>query len=390
MNHKLLIRALMAVILSYFYSCSDNPKEIGENLISDYLKIDTLDSEKDSVILNGKTLKQPADLSVAKRFLIGKYDNIKVSSVLGFKFDLNQNVKNSLFKDSLEIIDIKLLLYPTYFFGEKNASWNLEIYPTYRRWNSNYFTLDTLKDHKLNGIDLSNNLNASIAYSDSLIKISLKNSEVLKILKAEVDSTYRKVYGFYLTSQLSPIIGFPTITSGFSKSLAKLELICKYNNKIDTVYFSLLYDIHVFEQAEFQRQENLLYIQGGTQVASLIFFDINRIPRKATIAKAYLELPIDTLHSKFGKPAEDVYLVRLVTDSLSSSIKYDSTRVLYFKKDQNLIKGNITSYVQSWINGTNNYGVYINAANYFDHCDITAISNGDSRKPKLIIIYAIK
>lgn len=393
MKARNLIRDLAYLfVFVFFIGCSDNPKDIGENLVNEYLKIDTLDSYKDSLITKIATIKQNADLSFAKRYLIGKEGKIKTSALLKFDYNFNQTIKNALIKDSIEIIEAKVNLFPTYFYGEKKSNWNFEMFVCYRDWNSDKFNLDSLNIFKGNGIDLTKNYVYSINYSDTIIKANINSLDFLSILKGEADTNYKKTYGFYLTSNSSPIIGFPTVTAGFGNKLAKIQTIYKYNNKIDTMYFVLKNDIHIFEEYEIDYDSNYAYIQGGIQTIALIKFDVSKLPAKSSVVKALFELPVDTIKSKFGKPSESVYIARFVLDANNTNIKYDSTRALYFSMDKNIIKGTITSYVQAWLNGSNNNGIYLNVANYYDHCDLTAIriSNSTELKPRLRIIYATK
>jgi hypothetical protein len=135
-----------------------------------------------------------------------------------------------------------------------------------------------------------------------------------------------------------------------------------------------------------------MFIQSSVTINSKIWFDVSSIPKNALINNAELTLTRDSVSTITGNSYTNTLLVYLLADSTNESLS-DSTQILTLTGSGNIFQGNITPFIQSWVDKGNNQGLLIKAASQISGLELFAIKNSSaanlSVRPRLQITYTI-
>lgn len=400
MNKKNLayILPLIFIILSFaFTACSEDPNITGYDLLnpSDSLIINRFDTSIDSTKFYIKQVRQVENFGNLQRFLVGRYDDIVAHSLIRFNFYIPDSVKNAVKNSSISINSARLKLYPVYRIGDSiQTDYSIEVREILSWWESDYFNIDSLKSSKYQiG---SNQIQVSQSDEDSLYIIELSNEVVLNWLQIYASDTLPKPPGILLSPSPSTkyVKGFASINSGFVITTSIIELIYSMNSAIDTIYISSVADLHVIEkEIPYTTNKEKIVLQSGLKEKALLAFDISSIPKNSIVNAAYLRIYLDKNESVLGTSYQDSIYVQIVKDSVNVVIDSASAFVLT-KNSNGYYEGNISYFVQKWIDGVDNQGVILHAVDPIGGLEKFVFYGPGSplleKRAKLIINYSYK
>lgn len=400
MIRKILIQFLLlvALISSFIFSaCSEEPNLTGYTLLNptDSLILKRFDSSVDSVNFYIKQVKQVENFGNLQRFLVGKYDDIIAHSLIRFNFYMPDSVKNAVKNSAIIINSARLKLFPIYRLGDSTRNnYSIEVREILSWWESDYFNIDSLKSSKYQvGSD---QIQVSQSDEDSLYFIQLSNDKVFEWLRIYSADTLPKPPGILLSPSPTTeyVKGFASINSGFVITTSVIELVYTMNSIIDTIYFSSVADLHVVEkEIPYGTNVEKIVLQSGLKEKALLAFDLSSIPNRAIINAAYLRLYLNENESVFGSSYQDSIYVQFVKDSANVTI--DSiTSFTLIKSMNGYYEGNISYYVQKWIDGVDNQGVILHAKDPIGGLERFVFYGPGSpyleKRAKLIINYSYK
>ena len=378
---------LAASFLLLFYSCSDNPSSIGANLLkSDNLKINELDSYKDTLAQKSWYLKRTLRLGASYTLLLGKNDNVEASTLINFLIALPDSLKNSIAADSITVTGANIKFIRDYPTKEDNSYYDFTAHKVQSGWTSN-FTSDSLTMLSYDPMDISSNK----TLTDSLEQFDVSNDFAFSLLKYATDSIGTN-FGIYLkpTENSKKVVGYYSLYNGINIPVLTIA-IEKLNLYPDTLFFYASSNVSVVTgNIPTTNLQSRIIVQGGLVINSKLWFDVSKIPFNAIINDAKVTLNMDSSESYLGDTTNSL-LASFLTDS--SSIVLDSTNVAAFSKVNNSMTGTITSYVQRWVNSGVNEGILLYPRNQIGSVDLfTFLGNDavDSLKPRLHVIYTLK
>lgn len=393
------MRYLIIIISSLFlFSCSENPAITGFNTLnpSDSLIVTRFDSTRDSVSIRHKQIVQHDILGGTRRFLVGRYENLVAHSLIRFRLGLTSEIRDAIKNSNFSIVSARIKMNPVYKFGDaQNNSFGMEIFEVYTYFDEFKFNIDSLKSGRYE-ILRDNILTRSID-DDTLYYCELNSSKVLEWFKQLASDTSKKISGILLspTSTTNIIKGFASSNAYAVGHPTVLEIIAQYNSKVDSsLKYTVDADLHVVEINEtIVTDEAKIVLQSGIRTKSLIYFDISKVPYNAIVNSALLRLYPDTIASKFGTSHHDSILVQFVTDSSKISIDSAFSYTLT-KTSQGYYEGQITYFVQKWIDNKNNQGLLLSTRDPDGGVDKFIFYGPQSvyieRRPQLIINYSHK
>ena len=374
--------------LLFFYSCSDNPSSIGANLLkSDNLKINELDSYKDTLAQKSWYLKRTLPLGASYTLLVGKNKNVEASTLINFLIVLPDSIKNSIAADSITVTGANIHFITVYPTKENNSFYDFSVHKVQSGWTSN-FTSDSLPMLSYDPADLS--LNKTL--TDSLEQFDITNDFAFSLLKYATDSVGTN-FGIYIkpTENSEKVVGYYSLYNGANVPLLTIA-IEKLNLYPDTLFFYGSSNVSVVTgNIPASNLQSRIVVQGGLVINSKLWFDVSKIPFNAIINNAEITLNMDTAETYIGDTTNSV-LGAFLTDS-SSNVLDSTTSVASFSSQNNSVTGTITSYVQRWVNTRINEGILLYPRNQIGSVDLFTFlgSNAvDSLKPRLHIIYTLK
>ena len=133
-------------------------------------------------------------------------------------------------------------------------------------------------------------------------------------------------------------------------------------------------------------------VQGGLVVESKLFFDLKNIPKNVIINNAQLILNQDTTNSVLSKSGAGTIRIFSVVDSTTDSVNTSNT-VLMTRQDD-IFTGNITSFVNNWVNYQNNQGMILTTGTQTDNLELVAIKGSNyadfKQRPQIKVVYTSK
>lgn len=357
---KKILFGLVALLL-ILASCSENPSITGYNLVSpsDSLVVTKFDSILDSSYTYTKKVIQKENMGSTRRILVGNYEDIKSFALIRFLIGLSTELKEAVKNSNATVSAAKLTLYPVYRYGDSTSnSFSMEIREIKTYWSEYTFTIDSLLSNLISDENISiNNLD-----QDSIYYCELNPEAVLNWFKALVDDSLSDPQGILIspTSSTNYIRGFASLNSFFDKDPIVLEVVVNYNSKTDTLKYYASADLHVIKKENPILQNNqYLVVQSGIKQKSYLYFDISKVPQRSIVISAYLRLYLDSLKSNFGTSFQDSLLILYVTDSSNISID-SSTAMILTRTPYGYYEGNLSNFVQKWIDNNSNRGLLLN------------------------------
>ena len=390
MKKHLFIFLISLIVLSFFSGCSDDPSSTGSGLLpdGDLIYTDIFDTDSMYVSITSSTYNDSIDLSNANRLLIGKTSFAKATALVRFYPVIPDSISSQLLKDSIIVRNCWVKILPSYKLGETNGTFNFNLYRIKQSWsstdinNSNYTSLP---------VDKSNDVSYNKVLTDSLITFNIENSLALKWLKYNVDSTNGENYGvmFSPTEGTNKIIGIPglNVYTDYSDFAVYIE-VEKIGKYIDTVMAYTTEDLHAVEVTAPVSSNNNLFLIGGNPYRSKIHFDLSGLPKNIVINKAVLSVTRDESESYIGTPASDTIFAIVLDDSTTNKINA-YYNIGYLINNNNVYSGDITAFVQRWVDGISNQGIRLNLSNETNTVNKVAIisEKASTSKPKIKIYY---
>ncbi|MCL5029740.1 MAG: hypothetical protein M1480_12075 [Bacteroidetes bacterium] len=392
MNYRKLLFILIGISSFIFYSCNDNPTSAGLNLLkNDYINVKQIDSYTDSIKQSSTDFKRSVPLGISSTLLVGNDDNVTSSSLIQFSIVLDDSVKQDLLAGKVNIISSNINLYPIYTFGDTNASMDFSVHKVLTSWDPNVIDGDNASSISYDQADLSSNR----TFTDSLVTFAIDNTLVTGWLKYVADTTTQPaVYGIYLipNSNSKKVVGFQALSIGSSYPSTLHVVLQKPGVYQDTLTFYPIQDASIVTGSLPNLSSDEFAVQGGLTVNSKLWFDISAVPKNTVINHALLTLTIDTLSSKIGTDLTNSLDVRLFKDT--SNVAFDTTQIFTLARSGNIFQGDITPYVQSWIDSGTNLGILLQVTGQGSNLDLFAIKGSNaadrSLRPRLQLTYTSK
>ncbi len=389
---RFTVAAILNVMIMVLIGCSDDPSSIGTDLLKDdRLNILEKDSFTDTLRQSSSYLKRVSPLGASDRILLGRNANVESSVLLKFLLGLHDSIEADLLEDSINVLSAKVILTQTYFFGDSAAPFDFSAYSITSGWTAVTFTSDSLGLLIYDPQDVS--FNRNFVNNDSL-EFNIDNQLVLNWLKAKADTNTADDMGIYIKSSdnTQKVLGFYSYnTSG--NPFPVLEVIIEKSGTYQDTLSFIPYGAVSAVVGSFPAisSENIL-VQNSLEIQSKLWFDVSSIPSTAKINYAELTLTLDTLETIRGSAYTKSVMAFFLIDSLNNSL--DSMRLATLSVSGQQYKGDITYYIQSWVNGTNNQGLLIASTIFGEGVELLAFKGNGSAdasiRPRLKIVYTIK
>jgi hypothetical protein len=385
---KILSAVILAFITLNLVSCSDDPSSIGSALLpGDFIKLDSLDSYKDTIPQFSYTYKRIIPLGFSSTLLLGKTAANEATMLLSFNIVVPDSIKTDLINNLITVSSATVQLYKDYTYGDSTAALDYTVHSINTPWTSSGFTYDSLAFLQSDPADVSSNKTSS----DTLFQFDITPSLALNWLNIYANSlTPDNGIVVKPSSGSNKIVGFYALTSATDVKIPFLVVVINkpgvYSN--DTLKFSTTADLSVIKGDIPSGSENI-FVQSSIELESRIQFDISKVPPHAIINYAELQLSIDTTVSVFGSSYTDQLVALYITDS--THIDSLSISPIALNRKGSLYTGNITSYVQNWHSTKVNEGIQVRASVYDTGLETWALKGSNaadrSLRPRLKIIY---
>jgi len=386
----LIIAGIMTIALS---SCKDNPTSVGAQLLkNDYLNVKQVDSYTDSLHQTSSYYKKVIPLGASGTLLLGNAANVQASTLIMFGISLADSVITDLNNNAVNVVSSTVEMTPVYTFGDSTASLDYSVHKVNSVWTPSGFDADSLPGLAYDQTDMSTNHQ----FADTVATFDISNTTVTNWLKDIADTTYYSSdHGIYLlpTSGVKKVVGFEAVTSGTTLGTSLHIVLNKPGVYTDTLAFYASQDLSVVTGNLPNPVRGDMYIQGSLSINSKIWFDVSSIPKNALINNAELTFTRDSLNTITGSSYTNTLLVYILSDSTNETLA-DSTQILTLTGSGNIFQGNITPFVQRWIDKGNDQGLLIKAANFIGGLELFAIKNSSaanfSQRPRLQITYTVR
>ncbi|MGE5795950.1 MAG: hypothetical protein ACM34N_04160, partial [Ignavibacteria bacterium] len=347
----IIIISIYMIILS---GCGDDPASIGTDILKDDLiNIIEKDSFADSLTQSSSYYKRVLPLGESSTLLIGKNSNVESSILIKFFLSMPDSLETDLLNGNINVLSAKVLLTQVYSFGDSTASFDFSVHSTTSNWSQSSFTSDSLSFLNYDPLDVSSNRHY---LNDDSLEFDLDNQLVLNWLKAQADTNIPADNGIYLkpSENAQKITGFldpPLLTINIEKSGV-------YDTTLRFITYAEV--SAVVGSVPSANSENIV-IQNSVEFESKLWFDLSSLPKVAKINYAEVTLILDTTETITGSVYTKYVRANLLTDSASNSIDSNLTSAPIAVSGA-VYKGEITHFVQNWVNGRDNQGMLITSA----------------------------
>ena len=382
---------ILACLLLIIISCSDDPSSIGVNLIgNEYLVLNNFNTQDDSTTQTSHYYKNIGYLGLSSRIFIGKRGDLEASTLMKFDFIINDSLQDNFLDDSIKINYAGIRLLPEYTYNDAAQSMDFTVHKITNYWTSSFYTIDSLPTLTYDNTDLISNR----SFNDSLYTFNIDKNIVLSWIKSSIDTNLEKNYGIYFkpTAGSGKIVGFPAF-SLYDTLYAKLTVVVeKPGFYTDTLSGFLTSDVSVISGNLPTLPNGEIAVQGGLVVESKLFFDLKNIPKNVIINNAQLILNQDTTNSVLSKSGAGTIRIFSVVDSTTDSVNTSNT-VLMTRQDD-IFTGNITSFINNWVNYQNNQGMILTTGTQTDNLELVAIKGSNyadfKQRPQIKVVYTSK
>ena len=382
----LFIPSLLLLLL--IYSCSDSPTSIGHNLLSpDYINVSKLDSYQDSVEQTSSYYKTPVRLSDSPRLLVGKYDNVEVSSLIRFAVVLPDTIKNAFLNSTLDIIDAKVDLTREYSLGDSIADLAYSVHFVNSGWTSYGFNADSIPNLMYDNSDISSNK----VYTDSVYSFNIDHPTIESWFSKAADTTFQNNNGIYIKPDpaSTEIIGFDAYNVNLT-GIPILTVIVATGSLTDTLKFYSIEDVSAISGDKPVVTPGNMAVQAGLAVDARVKFNLSSIPPGSVINGAQLSVFVDSSETKTGTGFTNSLVAYFAIDTSENT--YDTTSAIVLTRVDNYFTGDIAPFIQSISSGYHdNNGIILAAGGQNLGVDIFALKGSDatdnSLRPRLVITY---
>lgn len=369
--------AVAAVLAGASLSCSDEPNAVGIEVLppEDLVSIDTV-VIREATSLSFKQFISPNDLSL----LLGTYRGYEARTLVRFR-----SLPDSL-RDA-QVVSATLRMKPFYVFGDSMSTLSFNVYKILQSWSESSATWDSIVTAFYDPTPRGNF--AQVVSDTTAMKLSFDPSLAQEWLIAAADSTDQ--FGMLLLPApgQSVIKGFASFRSSLPPTL---DIIYEKSGRVDTLIWSLGYDVYV-ANVDLPSNPELMYVQAGVTYRTRLWFDVSMIPADAIIHNATLELTINRSASELGGMAFDSVFVYHVSDS--SNNEFEASGIVLsrgVKDNPDLLEVNVTRNAQRWVLGESNEGFLLRAYAESNQLDLIALFSPEApevnNRPRLKITYS--
>jgi len=343
-----------------FYACDDDPTSLGVDLLpdSDFLELVHTNSRELNLQQKVSVFTDSISTGSSSRILLGKYDNLEAWMLIKFNFVLPDSITNALKNNELTIIDSWIELQPNYILGDSVfTNFMFSVYRINARWNPNTFTADSLDMLDYDNTDLADNF----SYSDTTIQFAFSQDVAFGWLKRQIDDTQPDDNGILFVPRTdNMVLGFQGLVFNPQDPQPELKIVLeKQNEFIDTISATPTSDVHIIKGTQPQAIPGTFILQDGLPQRAKYWIDLSKLPQNTAINKATLTFYVNTEATVQGSEKSDSLALYVYSDSLKNSIEKNYGRVI-LKREFDTYTGDVTSYVQRWINGLDNQGIRLN------------------------------
>ncbi len=375
-------------------ACDDDPASLGVDLLpgSDFLNLVHADSRQLNLPQNVSVFTDSISTGSSSRILLGKFENLEAWMLIKFNFVLPDSITNALKNGEITILNSWIELQPNYILGDSVFNnFTFEVRRINARWNPNTFTADSLIT-----LDYDNtNLARNFSYSDTTIRFDFSNDVVSGWLKRQVDDTQPDDNGILfvpLTGNM--VLGFQALTFKPEDPQPVLKIVLEKQGEFtDTISATPTSDLHVIKGNQPQSIPGSFILQDGLPLRAKYRIDLSTLPQNSAVNKARLTFFINKEATVQGSVPSDSLELYIYSDSLKNSVERRYGRVV-LKRQADAYSGDVTSFIQRWLNGLDNQGMRINLtdeARALSKIVLYSPSAADTdKKPLLEIDYLIK
>jgi hypothetical protein len=392
-SHFVFFLFLLSILI-LIVGCSDEPSSLGiEILESDYIVVNTFDSQTDTIVQSSSFFKDIVPLGASDWVLIGKYQTasqtLASSTLLRFIFSFPDSLEEAISEDSINVLDSWVVLTNRYVYGDTLANMDFTTHQVNSAWSASTFTVDDLPSLQYDPQNISSDFSAT----DTLYSFHLDDDVVYSWMQNSIDTSLAKNYGIYLDPTLTSnkIIGFQALTFQSSQAAKLFVVIEKPGAYVDTINGIISGDISAVAGTEPVLPSGLMAVQSSVTMKTKLTFDVGVLPFGLIINSAKLILTADSTNSVFGSSVNRSLSVYYLDSNDSLDTEGNPINLSY--KD-NEYSGDITSFVRNWISTGNDYGMLIQSGNQILGTNLFAFKGSNysdvALRPRVVITYTIK
>jgi len=382
-----ILPSIALFITALFSSCTDEPSSLGVELIgSESISVKIFDSASDTTEQTSSFFKKVIPLGNADWILIGKYQDIKATTLMKFVFGLPDSLKDDLKTGNINVLDSWIILLPRYVYIDSMATMNFAVHKVNSSWSSTAFTFDSLS---ILNYDL-NDVSSQFTITDTLYTFHIDGSLPLAWMKNAADKTLESNFGIYLDPSLSSnkVVGFQAFTPVSSGAAKLFVVIEKPGVYVDTLNGFISADISLVDGPVPNLSADLICVQSSVSIKSKLTFNLSTVPTGIVINKAELIITPDTIASVKGSRFSNT--LKLSYLKYADSLNTEGNPVFLSFKD-NKYSGDVTLFVRNWISRNENNGMLIDAGNSTSGLELFVLKGSEyseiSERPRLRITY---
>jgi len=376
---------LILTISFTLLKCSDEPNAVGIGQLqgSDFVNVKLFDSLTDSAAVTGSSFKRHVSAGGSPFLLLGKYQGYEARTLIKF----------SAIPDTLSgaaIVSAKVTLQPAHYtLGDSSAILSFSAFKMMQSWTSSGTTWDSITTASYDPIPRAN-FSGTVNDTTAII-FDLDTTLAQEWLQNAADSTKRMlIQGVILIARTNTAVR--TFNSFYSQQLPKLEIAYTKDGRADTLRLATGESTFIAD-ADLPPNPQVLFLQSGVAYRAQLKFDISKIPRRALLNNATVELTLNRAASKLSYQYTDSLVLQFLKDVSPDSAEALSAygKRLDNTKDVYTFSGQAVTYmVQRWVNGIANNGLLFRPLSEVLNLDLYAIGAptvADSTRPRLKVTY---
>lgn len=401
MRFSIAFVLLLSLLLS---ACKDSPSSFGDEFIpgNDRYSFSQADTSavKDSTYFNES---YPEVKSHTEAIVLGKYGNYHSTMMLRFPFTAPDSIKSMLTDGTITITKAWVSLVGRYYMGDSASPFNFTVHRITSNTDLNKVTASTFQSITYDAADIASNKNIV----DTLTTFTLDPNVVRDWIRVQTaDSTsVPKNYGILLqptpeTNKAYGYLGYST-TQGIAP---EIYLVFQKGTQYTDTLSSFATRNTYYATAPFPTgTDQYITLQGTINYQNKLIFKLPKLPTNAVMNKATLDLYIDSTKSDIAKPSKSTYseLATVVDAEMiktANTLDIDTTQVKYITRlsspNRFRYSGDVTTFVQKWINTGENYGMII-AVDGQEYDGSKLVFYGSSypdasKRPRLRITYSTR
>jgi hypothetical protein len=393
---------LLSVLIAT--ACKDSPNSLGDDFIPNldkytFYQTDTA-SVKDSTYLNES---YPEAKVYTEDMIVGKWGDYQSYGFLRFPMSAPDSIINMLRAGTINIKSTWVSMVSNYYLGESNADYDFSVHRITSDISLNNVSSSTFPNFTYDSEDIS----SARTFNDTLATFELSSSVIKNwILLHSSDSlSYQKNYGVILkpTASTNKVKGFLGYHTSLGNSIKIYFAFEKPGVYVDTLSAFATINSYYATKPFPDETDKYIYVNGTVTYKNKIHFKLPTLPTNAVMNLATLELWFDSTKSYKPSLSKTTYselgstvAVGYVTTPNSVTLDTASVLDLYQLSSPNRhkYKGDITKFVQKWINTGKNYGLILSL--YDEEYDPSRLvfcgSNYPdvSMRPRLRITYSLR